>query len=87
MNLSLNYKEHLLSLVYTLSQDGIPVPAQHAVDAISVVNDTDMSRLVGYEVVTKAERESNYRCCFAVSSFHLGATLKFGDRSFEFIRT
>ncbi|CAN7938250.1 unnamed protein product, partial [Ixodes hexagonus] len=55
VNLSVDYKERLMSLVYTLSQEGRPVPAQHAVDAMSSVDETDMSRLLGYEVITKAE--------------------------------
>ncbi|KAM7292658.1 UPF0606 protein KIAA1549 [Ixodes scapularis] len=55
VNLSVDYKERLMSLVYTLSQEGKPVPAQLAVDAMASVNETDMSRLLGYQVVTKAE--------------------------------
>ncbi|XP_037505444.1 uncharacterized protein LOC119381750 [Rhipicephalus sanguineus] len=55
VNLSVDYKDQLMSLVYTLSQEGKPVPAEIAVDAMSVVNETDMSRLLGYPVVVKAE--------------------------------
>ncbi|KAL1430412.1 hypothetical protein MTO96_014868 [Rhipicephalus appendiculatus] len=55
VNLSVDYKDQLMSLVYTLSQEGKPVPAETAVDAMSVVNETDMSRLLGYPVVVKAE--------------------------------
>ncbi|CAN8003532.1 unnamed protein product, partial [Ixodes pacificus] len=57
VNLSVDYKERLMTLVYTLSQEGKPVPAQVAVDAMVSVNETDMSRLLGYQVVTKAEHE------------------------------
>ncbi|KAH8026067.1 hypothetical protein HPB51_015416 [Rhipicephalus microplus] len=55
VNLSVDYKDQVMSLVYTLSQEGKPVPAETAVDAMSVVNETDMSRLLGYPVVVKAE--------------------------------
>ncbi|XP_037569665.1 uncharacterized protein LOC119450313 [Dermacentor silvarum] len=55
VNLSVDYKDQLMSLVYTLSQEGKPVPAETAVEAMSVVNETDMSRLLGYPVVVKAE--------------------------------
>ncbi|XP_077516645.1 uncharacterized protein LOC144127525 [Amblyomma americanum] len=55
VNLSVDYKEQLMSLVYTLSQEDKLVPAETAVEAMSVVNETDMSRLLGYPVVTKAE--------------------------------
>ncbi|XP_050039409.1 uncharacterized protein [Dermacentor andersoni] len=55
VNLSVDYKDQLMSLVYTLSQEGKPVPAETAVEAMSGVNETDMSRLLGYPVVVKAE--------------------------------
>ncbi|XP_077559860.1 uncharacterized protein LOC144174826 isoform X2 [Haemaphysalis longicornis] len=55
VNLSVDYKDQLMSLVYTLSQEGKPVPVETAVDAMTGVNETDMSRLLGYQVVTKAE--------------------------------
>ncbi|XP_065284223.1 uncharacterized protein [Dermacentor albipictus] len=55
VNLSVDYKDQLMSLVYTLSQEGKPVPAETAVQAMSGVNETDMSRLLGYPIVVKAE--------------------------------
>ncbi|XP_064480717.1 uncharacterized protein LOC135394125 [Ornithodoros turicata] len=55
VHLAMDYKDKLMSLVYALSRDGQLVPAVDAVQTMTAVQNSDMSSLLGYEVVTKAE--------------------------------